>query len=68
MWQAVQDFLGPVPAPVFILIFVAGLVLSIIATAPTRWVERGLDAIARWHENRKPAPRPKSKRRDTRFP
>lgn len=62
MWQAIQDFLGPVPAPVFILIFVAGLALSIIATAPTKWVERGLEAVARWRDRRKPAPRPTAKR------
>jgi uncharacterized membrane protein len=48
MWKAIQDFLGPVPAPVFILIFVAGLTMAIVATAPTRWVERGLSALARW--------------------
>jgi hypothetical protein len=62
MWHAIQDFLGPVPAPVFILIFIAGLALSFIATAPSKWVESGLDTLARWRQKRKPAPRPPWKR------
>jgi len=61
MWKAIQDFLGPVPAPVFILIFVAGLTLSIIASAPTKWVERGLHALARRHKKRLPNPPPTAK-------
>lgn len=61
MWNAIQEFLGPVPAPVFILLFVAGLTLSLIASAPTRWVERGLSALARWRSKRKPARTPTAK-------
>jgi len=53
MWKAIQEFLGPVPAPVFILIFLAGLAMSIIASAPTRWVERGLSVLAGWRAKRK---------------
>jgi hypothetical protein len=61
MWKAIQEFLGPVPAPVFILIFVAGLTLSIIASAPTRWVEHGLSALARRRSKRKPLRTPTAK-------
>jgi hypothetical protein len=61
MWKAIQEFLGPVPAPVFILIFVAGLSLSIIASAPTRWVEHGLSALARRRSKRKPLRTPTAK-------
>jgi len=61
MWSAFQEYLGPVPAPVFILIFVAGLLLSILASAPTKWVERGLNALGRRHDQRSPDDRPPSK-------
>jgi hypothetical protein len=61
MWKAIQEFLGPVPAPVFILIFVAGLTLSLIASAPTRWVELGLSALARRRSKRKPLRTPRAK-------
>jgi hypothetical protein len=61
MWKALQEFLGPVPAPVFILIFVAGLTLSIIASAPTRWVEHGLSVLARRRSKRKPLRTPTAK-------
>jgi hypothetical protein len=61
MWKAIQEFLGPVPAPVFVLIFVAGLTLSIIASAPTRWVEHGLSALARRRSKRKPLRTPTAK-------
>ena len=53
MWKAIQDFLGPVPAPVFVLIFVAGLVVSLIASAPTKWVERGQKTVERWQQRRR---------------
>jgi hypothetical protein len=55
MWKAIQDYLGPVPAPVFVLMFVAGLALSLIASAPTKWVERGQKAVERWQEKRRNA-------------
>jgi hypothetical protein len=61
MWKAIQEFLGPVPAPVFVLIFVAGLTLSIIASAPTRWVEHGLSVLARRRSKRKPLRTPTAK-------
>jgi hypothetical protein len=38
MWKIIQDYLGPVPAPVFILMFVASLAVAFIASAPTKWV------------------------------
>jgi hypothetical protein len=53
MWNAIQDYLGPVPAPVFILMFVAGLCVSVVASAPTKWVERGLDSLDRWQRRRR---------------
>ncbi len=53
MWKAIQDYLGPVPAPVFVLMFVAGLAVSVIASAPTKWVERGQKAFERWQEKRR---------------
>jgi hypothetical protein len=61
MWKAIQDFLGPVPAPVFILLFVAGLTLSLIASAPTKLVEHGLRTLARWRSKRKPVRTPTAK-------
>jgi hypothetical protein len=48
MWKAIQEFLGPVPAPVFVLMFAAGLLVSFIACAPTRWVEYGARRISEW--------------------
>lgn len=53
MWKFIQDYLGPVPAPVFILIFVAGLAVTLIASAPTKWVERGQAVIERWQQKRR---------------
>lgn len=53
MWKLIQDYLGPVPAPVFILMFVAGLALAFIASAPTKWVERGHEVIGRWQQKRR---------------
>ncbi len=53
MWKAIQDYLGPVPAPVFVLMFIAGLAVSLIASAPTKWVERGQRVVARWQEKRR---------------
>ena len=62
MWKAIQDFLGPVPAPVFILVFIAGLTISVVASAPTKWVERGLQALARRRNRRASNPPPTGKR------
>lgn len=53
MWKAIQDYLGPVPAPVFILMFVAGLALALIASAPTSWVQRGQEFFERWQAKRR---------------
>ena len=53
MWKTIQDYLGPVPAPVFILMFVAGLAVAFIASAPTRWVEHGQAAFERWQLRRR---------------
>jgi hypothetical protein len=53
MWKIIQDYLGPVPAPVFILMFMAGLAVAFIACAPTKWVERGQEAFERWHRKRR---------------
>jgi hypothetical protein len=53
MWKTIQDYLGPVPAPVFILMFVAGLAVALIASAPTKWVERGLEIAGRWRQKRR---------------
>jgi hypothetical protein len=53
MWKIIQDYLGPVPAPVFILMFVAGLAVAFIASAPTKWVERGQGVFERWHKKRR---------------
>jgi uncharacterized protein (DUF2062 family) len=53
MWKMIQDYLGPVPAPVFILMFVGGLAVAFIAAAPTKWVERGQKAVERWQEKRR---------------
>jgi|GEM_PF-2224247 len=53
MWKAIQDYLGPVPAPVFVLMFVAGLIVALIASAPTKWVERGQGAFERWQAARR---------------
>jgi hypothetical protein len=53
MWKAIQDYLGPVPAPIFVLMFVAGLAISVIASAPTKWVERGQMAFERWQKKRR---------------
>ena len=53
MWQTIQDFLGPVPAPIFILIFVAGLCVSLIACAPTQFVARGERVVRRLLERRR---------------
>jgi hypothetical protein len=53
MWKIIQDYLGPVPAPVFILMFVAGLAVAFIASAPTKWVERGQAVFERWHKKRR---------------
>lgn len=53
MWKAIQDYLGPVPAPVFILMFVAGLAVALIASAPTKWVERGQQVFERWQKKRR---------------
>jgi hypothetical protein len=61
MWKAIQDFLGPVPAPVFILLFVAGLTLSFIASAPTKLVEHGLRTLVRWRSKRKSVRTPRAK-------
>jgi hypothetical protein len=55
MWKAVQDFLGPVPAPIFVLMFVAGLCIALIASAPTQFVARGERALRRWLERRRAA-------------
>ena len=53
MWKVIQDYLGPVPAPVFVLMFVAGLAVSVIASAPTKWVERGQRVFERWQQKRR---------------
>jgi hypothetical protein len=53
MWSAIQTFLGPVPAPVFVLMFAAGLLVAFLACAPTRWVERGARFVARWRAGRR---------------
>jgi hypothetical protein len=53
MWKAIQDFFGPVPIPIFGLLFLSGLVLALIATAPTQWVDRGHRAFQRWLEKRR---------------
>jgi hypothetical protein len=53
MWKVIQDYLGPVPAPVFVLMFVAGLAMALIASAPTKWVERGQKAVERWQRERR---------------
>jgi hypothetical protein len=53
MWKIIQDYLGPVPAPVFILMFVAGLAVAFIASAPTKWVERGQQIVGRWQQKRR---------------
>lgn len=53
MWKMIQDYLGPVPAPVFILMFVAGLAVAFVASAPTKWVERGQHIVERWQEKRR---------------
>jgi len=55
MWKILQDYLGPVPAPVFVLVFVAGLVVVFIASAPTKWVEHGQQVIERWQHKRREA-------------
>jgi hypothetical protein len=55
MWKTIQDYLGPVPAPVFILMFLAGLAVACIASAPTKWVEYGHQAIERWQQKRRAA-------------
>jgi hypothetical protein len=55
MWKVIQDYLGPVPAPVFILMFVAGLAVSVIASAPTKWVEHGQKVFERWQQKRRGA-------------
>jgi hypothetical protein len=52
MWKTIQDYLGPVPAPVFILMFVAGLAVAFIASAPTKWVEHGHGVFLRWKKKR----------------
>lgn len=53
MWKIIQDYLGPVPAPVFILMFIAGLAVSLIASAPTKWVEHGQRRFERWQQRRR---------------
>jgi mannose/fructose/N-acetylgalactosamine-specific phosphotransferase system component IIC len=58
MWKTIQDYLGPVPAPVFILMFVAGLAVAFIASAPTKWVERGLEIAGRWRQKRREGGKP----------
>jgi len=55
MWKALQDYLGPVPAPVFILLFVFGLCISLIACAPTQFVARGERVLRRWRDRRRAA-------------
>jgi len=52
MWKTIQDYLGPVPAPVFVLMFVSGVILAFVASAPTTWIERGQRFIARRQRKR----------------
>ncbi len=53
MWKTIQDYLGPVPAPVFVLMFLAGLILAFVASAPTKWVESAQQIIERWQQKRR---------------
>jgi hypothetical protein len=53
MWKIIQDYLGPVPAPVFVLMFLAGLAVAMIASAPTKWVERGQEIVGRWKQKQR---------------
>ena len=53
MWKSIQEYLGPVPAPIFVFMFLGGLAIAFIACAPTKWVERGEQAFQRWQERRK---------------
>ncbi len=52
MWKTIQEYLGPVPAPVFVLMFISGLLLAFVASAPTKWIERGQRRFERWQKKR----------------